>query len=63
MSAVAFYISGHGFGHASREVEVINALGALRPDLRIVIRSAVDAKLLARTRRREKVIAFWISAE
>jgi L-arabinokinase len=46
---VVFYISGHGFGHASREVEIINALGHARPDLRIVIRSAVSPGLLART--------------
>jgi hypothetical protein len=26
--SVFFYISGHGFGHASREIEIINALGA-----------------------------------
>jgi L-arabinokinase len=49
MSCVVFYISGHGFGHASREVEVINALGRRRPDLSIVIRSAVNPDLLART--------------
>jgi hypothetical protein len=48
---VAFYISGHGFGHASREVEVVNALGARRPDLDLVIRSAVDPALLQRTLR------------
>ena len=46
---VVFYISGHGFGHASREVEIINALGRTRPDLRIIIRSAVSPGLLART--------------
>ena len=46
---VVFYISGHGFGHASREVEIVNALGRLRRDLRIVIRSAVSPGLLART--------------
>jgi hypothetical protein len=44
-----FYISGHGFGHASRQVEVINAVGARRPDTRLVIRSAVSADLLQRT--------------
>jgi L-arabinokinase len=49
MPDVVFYISGHGFGHASREVEIINALGRARPDLRIVIRSAVSPGLLART--------------
>jgi L-arabinokinase len=49
LPAVVFYISGHGFGHASRQVEVINVLGTTRPDLSIVIRSAVDPGLLRRT--------------
>ena len=31
---VVFFISGHGFGHASREVEIIHALAARRPDVR-----------------------------
>ncbi|HXT69284.1 MAG TPA: hypothetical protein VN700_06000 [Vicinamibacterales bacterium] len=48
MTAV-FFISGHGFGHASREVEVIKALAKIRPDIRIVVRSAVSPALLART--------------
>jgi len=46
---VVFYISGHGFGHASRDVEVINVLGRGRPDLRLILRSAVSPDLLART--------------
>ncbi len=47
---VVFFISGHGFGHASREVEVINALGARAgAGLRVIIRSAVSAALLERT--------------
>jgi hypothetical protein len=46
---VVFFISGHGFGHASREVEIIRALGSARPDVRIVIRSAVSPGLLERT--------------
>ena len=46
---VAFFISGHGFGHASRQVEIIHALAARRPDIRIVIRSAVSPSLLRRT--------------
>lgn len=49
MPDIVFYISGHGFGHASREVEIINALGRARPDLHIIIRSAVSPGLLART--------------
>lgn len=46
---VVFYISGHGFGHASRDVEILNALGAARPDLRLVLRTAASPALLART--------------
>ena len=37
---IAFYISGHGFGHASRQIEIINALAVRRSDLRILIRTA-----------------------
>ncbi len=44
-----FFVSGHGFGHASRDVEVINALVAAPDPPRIVIRSAVAPDLLART--------------
>lgn len=52
MRTAVFYISGHGFGHASREVEVINALQATAgAPLRLVIRSAVAADLLSRTMR------------
>lgn len=43
---IVFYISGHGFGHASREVEIINRLGQFGP---ILIRSAVSPALLTRT--------------
>ncbi len=49
MAAVVFYISGHGFGHASRQVEVVNALGALDPALTIVIRTSAKRWLLDRT--------------
>jgi UDP:flavonoid glycosyltransferase YjiC (YdhE family) len=50
MTAV-FYISGHGFGHASRQIEIIRALAPRHPDLRIIIRSAVSRGLLERTLR------------
>ena len=46
--SVVFFISGHGFGHASREVEVIHALARARPDLRIIVRTAVSPSLLSR---------------
>ena len=51
MAAVAFYISGHGFGHASRQIEIVNALGALRPDLRILLRTSAAPWLVERTTR------------
>jgi hypothetical protein len=49
--AVVFYISGHGFGHASRSIEIINALVDRRPDLRVIIRSSVAPWLVERTAR------------
>lgn len=47
---LVFYISGHGFGHASRDVEIINALGR-RLDAPIVVRTSVNPDLLERTLR------------
>ena len=41
MPTLVFYISGHGFGHASRDIEVINALRTRAADLRIIVRTAV----------------------
>ena len=38
--AIVFYISGHGFGHASRSIEVINAILARRPETRVGVRTA-----------------------
>ena len=49
MSTVAFYISGHGYGHASRQIEIINALARRRPDAGIFIRSSATRWLLERT--------------
>jgi L-arabinokinase len=48
VAAVAFYISGHGFGHASRQIEIINTLAARRPDIAIVLRTTVARWLLER---------------
>jgi UDP:flavonoid glycosyltransferase YjiC (YdhE family) len=39
-SAIVFYVSGHGYGHASRVIEVINAVLARRPETRIGVRTA-----------------------
>ena len=38
--AIVFYISGHGFGHASRSIEVINAILAKRPEVRVGVRTS-----------------------
>jgi hypothetical protein len=38
---IVFYISGHGFGHASRDAVVINALARRLSPLQIVVRSTV----------------------
>jgi hypothetical protein len=37
---IAFYISGHGFGHASRDIEVLNALGRLAPHEPVAVRTS-----------------------
>lgn len=56
MVTVAFYISGHGFGHASRSIEVINALMDRDPGVRVIIRSAVAPWLVGRTARPRVVL-------
>jgi hypothetical protein len=47
--SVAFYISGHGFGHASRSIELINALIDRRPGLGVIVRTQAAAWLFRRT--------------
>jgi UDP:flavonoid glycosyltransferase YjiC (YdhE family) len=42
---IVFYISGHGFGHVVRSVELIKALVAARPDARIVVKTSAPAWL------------------
>lgn len=49
MTPVFFYISGHGFGHAARQIEVINALGASHPGVDIVVRTSAPRWLFDRT--------------
>jgi L-arabinokinase len=39
-AAIVFYVSGHGFGHASRTIEVINTVLARRPETRIGVRTS-----------------------
>jgi len=45
-----FYISGHGFGHASRDLELINTIAAAERDVRFVVRTAVPHWLFERAR-------------
>lgn len=44
--AIVFYVSGHGFGHASRSIEVINAILAKRPETRIGVRTSAPRWLV-----------------
>jgi UDP:flavonoid glycosyltransferase YjiC (YdhE family) len=46
---VVFYISGHGFGHSIRQMEIINTLLTLAPQLRVVVRTNAAEWLFART--------------
>ncbi len=39
MPIVVFYISGHGFGHSSRQIEIIRQLQRLRNDVHVVIKT------------------------
>lgn len=45
MPTVVFYVSGHGFGHASRQIEVMKALRARRGDLTVVVRTSAPRRL------------------
>jgi len=45
---VVFYVSGHGFGHASRQIEIINALTALCSDVSIIVRTSAPRWLFDR---------------
>ena len=47
---IAFYISGHGFGHAARDLELVAALAAARPGIRFIVRTSVPAWLFDSSR-------------
>lgn len=48
---VFFYVSGHGFGHAIRQIEIINALSALDGSIPITVRTSAPRWLFERTAR------------
>ena len=45
LETAVFYVSGHGLGHASRQIEIINALTTRRPDVRVVVRTGAPRRL------------------
>jgi hypothetical protein len=46
---IVFYVSGHGFGHTSRTIEVIHAFLRARPDAHIVVKTSAPLRLFERT--------------
>ena len=42
---IVFYVSGHGFGHTSRAIEVIRALLRARPDTQVTVRTGAPLRL------------------
>lgn len=51
MPTLVAYVSGHGFGHASRTIELLNAIADRAPEVRIAVRTAVAPWLFAATAR------------
>jgi UDP:flavonoid glycosyltransferase YjiC (YdhE family) len=47
---IVLYISGHGFGHASRDVELIKTMADAGRDVRFVVRTTVPGWLFDRVR-------------
>ena len=45
---ILFYVSGHGFGHSVRVIEVIENLGRVMPGIRVHIRSSAPRWLYER---------------
>jgi L-arabinokinase len=46
---LVFHVSGHGFGHASRSIEVINAVGRRAPSVRTIVCTAAPRWLFELT--------------
>jgi L-arabinokinase len=43
---IVFYVSGHGFGHMSRTIEVIHAVSRLRPDVPVIVKTSAPGGLV-----------------
>jgi hypothetical protein len=48
---IVFYVSGHGFGHASRTIEVIGALAERRPGVPVIVKTSAPHRLFDRALR------------
>jgi hypothetical protein len=48
LRSIVFYVSGHGFGHAARQIEIINTLAAAAADLPIYVRTGAPRWLFDR---------------
>ncbi len=46
---IVFYVSGHGFGHSSRAIEVMHALIDARPEATITVKTSVPRRFFERT--------------
>jgi len=47
LSSIAVYVSGHGFGHATRVIEILGELRRLDPSLGLLIRTCAPRELFA----------------
>lgn len=56
MSAIACYLSSHGYGHAVRSAAVIDEIARLRPEAKIVVVSAAPAFLFERLCRERPLV-------
>ena len=45
---IVFYVSGHGFGHTSRAIELIRALVDHRPDVAVAVKTSAPRRLFER---------------
>jgi hypothetical protein len=47
--SIVFYITGHGFGHAVRQIAIVNAVVHREPDVPVIVRTSVAPWLFARS--------------
>ena len=52
MKRILFYVSGHGFGHATRSAEVIRAFGNDHPEIAVRVVTTAPQRIFARPARR-----------